>query len=126
MRSGGEALLVLARNERARENGAASTSNDACSSSTEGDNCGRQLFRAEEHAGDSCAALRGKLRIDLFFESRRQANERARVVAPEAGGGTGQPRVQHAGGQDAGRTASHGRRRVVRLKILAEPGCGGE
>src|SRR5580692_1622356 len=54
-----------------------------------GDNRGRQLFRAEEHAGDSRATLRGKLRIDLFFESRRQANERARVVALEAGGGTG-------------------------------------
>src|ERR1700752_2048652 len=38
--------------------------------STEGDNRGRQsIFRAEEHAGNTRAALRGKLRIDLFFQS---------------------------------------------------------
>src|SRR6202008_5174517 len=62
-------LLILAGNGRSRENGAASMRN-ACGSSTEGDNRGRQsIFRAEEHAGNTRAALRGKLRIDLFFQS---------------------------------------------------------
>jgi len=42
------------------------------------------------------------------------------MVALEAGGGTGQPRVQYTRGQAAGCHAGDGRRRVG-WKILAEP-----
>lgn len=75
---------------------------------------------AEKRAGDSRAVVRGWLGLDLFFQQRWQADERARMVAPETSRRARQPSLRRARTTTQG--AIRSRRRLNSSRYTPDPG----